>query len=323
MLVNIDEYIRKQLLNTKYGNLKNLEEKSISTIYNFIHRYKITSDAILTDIISGKVNLKEQSGGTLFNIKLKDNRTYHYEVKNLTSKRSTKHNLCFVNIRDIEHNCLCFTYHSKSTGIKIAELNDLNATEDCVVCEDPRHKFKIGDILMQIFLELIKTNEEFAHIDTIQLQDNSTKKCYGYGIPLKYLRTITDGIPYYAKYGFRPTYPTDITIFRFNREHHKINIVLENNVLIDIFDNTKNYKNQNVYKTYKKYLRKSLLEQDKINPSTLLKKIMDISDEKLNLSKQEKNGFCELINMSIKAIYLACNYKDYNNDLWSLNIKRT
>lgn len=96
--------------------------------------------------------------------------------------------------------------------------------EDCIACDDKKHKFKIRDIMMQVFLSLIKTNKEFSHITNIVLQDNSTKKCFGYGIQLKYLRTITDGIPYYAKYNFRPEYLEDKEVFRYNRNLYKSNV---------------------------------------------------------------------------------------------------
>lgn len=324
MLVNIDNFVRENLYNTKFGKMKNLEEKSIRTIYNFIHNNNITRDGILTNLTSGIINIKKQIGGQIFNIKLKDNQTYHYDVRQITSTKNNEHKICFVNIRDADNDCLCFTYHTKETGITTMELNDLNASEDCIACKDKENKYKIGDILMQIFLELIKTNDEFKHIKTITLQDNSTKKCFGYGIQLKYLKTITDGIPYYAKYGFRPVYREDIERFRYNRTHFKTNVILENKILIEIFDKMKKEKNISAYNTYKKYLRNKLLEQEQINPAVLLRKMMNVEIENFDdkqLTNEEKNGFCEIINMKIKRIFEVCGYKDYEVDKWFLNIR--
>jgi hypothetical protein len=39
------------------------------------------------------------------------------------------------------------------------------------------------------------------------------------------------------------------------------------------------------------------------------------------LSNEEKSGICELLSYSIKGIYLACGYKDYNTDLLELKIR--
>lgn len=50
---------------------------------------------------------------------------------------------------------------------------------------------------------------------------------------------------------------------------------------------------------------------------------MSIENEKFNgvkLTSEGKNGFCEIMNMKIKKIFLICGYKDYNVDKWILNI---
>jgi hypothetical protein len=322
MLVNIDSYVRSKIYYTKYGELKNRSERAMRKIYDFIHEYKITRDGILTNFASGNIEFKKQIGGEIFNIKLKDNKSYHYDVKQLTSKNNKKHKICFVNIRDDSTNCLCFTYHSKETKLDTLELVDLNAIEDCIYCEDKKNKFKIGDILMQIFLELIRTNKEFTHIKKITLQDNSTKKCYGYGIPLKYLRTITNGTPYYAKYGFRPYNKKNVEIFRENREVFKKNNLLDTKILNNIFEETRNETNIYAYETYKNYLKKDLVKKEKIDIKQLLRDMMDI--EKTKLENKYKNGFCELLNMKIIDIYLACGYKSFvgHDDRWVLEIIR-
>jgi len=326
MIIDIENYVRDKFYNTKFGIMKNLEEKSIRTIYNFINKYELGREGLLSNLISGKVNFKQQVGGEIYDIKLKDNKKYYYDVTQITNKQNNKHKICFLNLHDVNNSCLCFTFHSIETGITTIELNDLNANDNCVACLDPTHKFKIGDILMQIFLELIKTNREFRHIKSIKLQGNSTKKCFGYGIQLKYLRTITDGIPYYAKYGFRPSYPSDQQTFRFNREHHEKKIILKSKILIKIFDDLQNMENKNTYNVYKQYLRPQLLLQNKINPAILLRKLMDIENTDLvlennkKISSLEKNSFCELVNITIKQIFEVCGYKDYYVDLWTLSL---
>jgi hypothetical protein len=322
MLVNIADHIRNKIYNTKYGNLKNRSERAMRRIYDLIHKYKIPNNGIFTDFTSGIINFKEQIGGTIFNIKLKDNKTYRYNVKRFIPENNNEHGICFININDEKIDCLCFTYHTKKSGLNTLELVDLNAIEECIYCKDKKHKFKIGDILMQIFLELIRTNEEFSHIKKITLQDNSTRKCFGYGIRLKYLRTITDGIPYYAKYGFIPYYNKNAQIFRDNKELFKKNNSLNNLVLINIFEEIKNEDNKYAYKTYLKYLKNDLIKKEKIDIKQLLRNMMNI--ENSNLQDKYKSGFCEILNMKIMDIYFACGYKDYggNDDRWTLDIIR-
>ena len=41
----------------------------------------------------------------------------------------------------------------------------------------------------------------------------------------------------------------------------------------------------------------------------------------IQLTNEEKNGFCEIINMKIKRIFEVCGYKDYEVDKWFLNIR--
>jgi hypothetical protein len=173
-------------------------------IYDYIHDNKIGRIGKLIKIDKGIIKFKKHVEGTIEEIKLKDNKKYYYDIEKIISKKSNKHNICFVNLRENNYNCLYFNYNSKETRDTVLILNDLNSNDDCIVCKDENHKYKVGDILMQIFLEYIKNNKDIKHITEIQLQDNSMKKCYSIGIKLKYLRTIISGEPYYAKYGFRP-----------------------------------------------------------------------------------------------------------------------
>jgi len=213
-------------------------------------------------------------------------------------------------------------------------IKDLNATENFIECLSSTsctsytyNKYKSGDILIQILFSLIKTNKEFAHIKTIELQDNSMKKCYGIGIQLKYLRTITDGVPYYAKYNIRPQNKSDYKIFTQNRELHKKNIILKNSIIKDIFNSSKELKNKNSYKIYKKYFEDNLNKNPDINPdinpAIYLRKLIDLENTNLTykLTNEEKASICELVSYSIKRIYFACGYMDYNIDLWVLKIR--
>jgi hypothetical protein len=334
MFVNIDLYVREKLFNTDDDDTNNYtkndiiegnNEKIMRIIYDYIHDNKITRDGILTTIDNGLINFKKQVGGTdsiIEEIKLKDNKKYYYNIEKILSKNSNKHNICFVNIKDNNYNCLCFKYNSKETRDTVLVLTDLNANDDCVICQDKNHKYKIGDILMQIFMEYVKINKDVMHITKIELQDNSMKKCYGTGIKLKYLRTITNGEPYYAKYGFRPQNKLDYKTYKYNRELHKKDIYIKSSIIKDIFKLSKEYK-KNVYTVYKKYIESTLTKTTDINPAILLRRLIELENMKLSfeLSNEEKRSICELVNFAIKKIYLVCGYKDYDSDLWVISLK--
>ena len=270
------------------------------------------------------INFKNQNGGAggiITEVKLKDDKKYYYNIERIVSKNSNKYNICFINIRENNNNCLCFKYSSKES---ILTLTELSANDDCVVCQDKSHKYKVGDILMQIFLQYVKDNKDVKHITEIQLQDTSIKKCYGIGIKLKYLRTITHGAKgtYYAKYGFRPQTKLDYKTYKYNRELYKKGVHINSSIIKDIFKLSKELK-KSVYKAYKKYIEASLSKANDIDPAILLKRLIELENMKkpFELSNEEKSSICELVSFTVKNIYLACGYKDYEIDLWTLQLK--
>jgi hypothetical protein len=62
------------------------------------------------------INFKNQfggAGGIITEVKLKDDKKYYYNIEKLVSKNSNKYNICFINIRENNNNCLCFNFTSK------------------------------------------------------------------------------------------------------------------------------------------------------------------------------------------------------------------
>jgi hypothetical protein len=326
MLVNTVLYIREQLFNTKYGIIINNDEKSMRLIYDFINDNEFTNDSYLSLMDTKIVNFKKQLGGDIMNIKLENNQIYHYDVKRLTSKKNKEQNICFANIRNSDYNCLCFTYYTKETkDTKDTKnttliLNDLNATEDCITCKDSKNKYKIGDILMQIFLQWVKNHPELSHIKRIELQDNSTKKCYGIGLKLLYLKTITDGIPFYAKYGFRPIEATELAIFRYNRNKFKENILLNNEIVDKIFEDTINKNNKKPYETYVNLYKKLIINTNPIDIKLLIRNMIDLGNNEI-ASIDKRKYTCELVFYVLKKLYKILGYKEYDDEKWFLNIK--
>ena len=175
---------------------------------------------------------------------------------------------------------------------------------------------------MQILIELVKTNEVFSHIKIIELQDNSIKKCYGIGLQLKYLRTITDGIPYYAKFGFLPNNEYNSNVYLYNKNKHINNCTLKNEDIDELFTSVKE-KYKNLYEHYKKYLRVFVINNKKIDICEFIRKLIDTENSKIFPSSEKKSS-CELVAEILYPLYKKLGYEEYDkyNDLWILKIKR-
>lgn len=323
MIVDIRKFIYDKLYNHEDERMENTNYKALRNIWNFVNIYNLGNKGKLTTI-SDKINIKKQVGGRAFSIKLKDNKIYTYHLDKITSlnKKNTHHELCFLNLNE-DNKCLCFTYHTKDTNIDILKIEDIiiNDNDKYIECNDSEYKFKHGDILMQILIELVKTNDAFTHIKYIQLQDNLMKKCYGIGIQLKYLRTITDGIPYYAKFGFKPIQKTDLNIFEFNkRQFIEKSLKINNNLFDDLFLKIKQNNNK-LYNFYNSTYRPYILDNKKIEYITFIRKMIDM-DKESNFSKSKKESTCKLVADIVKPLFMLLGYKDYDSDMWILKINR-
>lgn len=322
MIVNIRNYIDKKLENNEDERTENTNYKALRTIWDFTGDYKFGINGKLTTF-SEKVDFKKQIGGNAFSIKLKDNKRYTYHLSQITSeKNNTKHKLCFLNLNE-ENECLCFTFHSKETGINILTLKDLiiHDKDKYIECNDPIHKFKSGDILVQILIELVKTNESFSYINRIELQDNSIKRCHGIGIQLKYMRTITDGIPYYAKFGFLPNKVTNNAIYERNKQKFTDSVKTMSSVKFDNLFLKIKENNEQLYNFYKSSYREFILNNERTEYISIIRKMIDV-DKENKISKTNKKLTCELVAEIIKPLYKLLGYKEYDGDLWTLKIKR-
>jgi hypothetical protein len=179
MIVDIRKLIYEKMYNHEDDRMENTNYKALRNIWDFVSINNLGINGELTTV-SEKVKFKKQVGGNTFSIKLKDNKTYTYHLDKITSlnKKNTSHELCFLNLNE-DNKCLCFSFHTKETGIDVLKLQDLIIYDkvEYIECDDPKHKFKSGDILVQILIELVKTNDAFSHIKIIEVQDNSVKRC--------------------------------------------------------------------------------------------------------------------------------------------------
>jgi hypothetical protein len=184
---------------------------------------------------------------------------------------------------------------------------------------------------MLIILKLINESSIFSHIKQIELSDTSQLNCHNIGLQLKYLKTITEGIPFYAKYGFRPMSNYDLDIFRFNRENYKLNKQITNNQIFQIITEIK--LEQDIYQIYKKYFYPYIASNNIINPKIFLNDMIEFvkinnSDNSDNLNNPNNLSFdtskliCNFISKIYKKIFFILGYKDYDSNIWILNINR-
>ena len=299
------------IIKTVYSKFDYKYNELIQNIINHLNFNNYSGKGILTRK-TYPIHLLEQVGGVKKEIKLKDGYTYEYHIDEIIPIDSKHNRLCFLNIDESQFYCACLLYNTKKSGNSVLRIEGIFNGEDCIKCTDKNNKYKVGNILMQVILEIVKTKKEFEHITEIELSDTSIKKCYGIGIKLKYLRTITHGEPYYAKYGFRPQNKLDYKTYKYNKELYKKGVHINSSIIKDIFKLSKELK-KSVYKAYKKYIEASLSKANDIDPAILLKRLIELENMKkpFELSNEEKSSICELVSFTVKNIYLACGYKDY------------
>jgi len=300
-------------------------------IIMYMSKYNIGNKGISTKT-KHKIKFKNQLGGETFEIKLKDNKIYYYNINDIEPIGKTKYKMLFMTFDDINE-CACLTFGKKESKNTVLRIDGIKSFDNCILCNDNKTRFKSGDILVQIILELVKNNKEFSHINKIELADSSQKQCYDIGLKLIFLRTITHGIPYYAKFGFRPVLETDYEdIFVYNRNNFKLNKTIPKDILLNIIKKKKKNMSETTYLTYEKYVKKNILNKENIDPIIFMSqtiKIVDnsISDDKnKNIKtiddKKELSGLCDFISKIYIDIYNFLGYKNYEENLWKLDIKR-
>jgi len=306
------------IIKTVYKKFSYINSEVIQNILNHLNFNNYTGKGILTRK-TYPIHLLEQVGGVKKEIKLKDGYTYEYHIDEIIPIDSKNNRLCFVNIDESQDYCGCLLYNTKKSGKTILRIEGIFNGEDCIKCVDKKHKYKVGNILIQIIIELVKSSKEFSHITEIELSDTSIKKYNGLGLGLKYLRTITNGEPYYAKYGFRPNSEYDIDIFRFNRSNYRLNKKILNNELFEIITDAKLDKQTN--EVYKKYLYNYIKSNNEIDPKIYLTELINLINYK-NITENEKKYIWNFVYSIYQNLYNKLGYKNYRDKIWILKFKK-
>ena len=315
---------------TIYEYFDDIEETEIrQNIIMYMGKYNIGNKGISTKT-KHKLKFKNQIGGEPYEIELKDRKTYYYNINDIESIAKSKYKMLFMTFDDINE-CACLTFGKKESGNTVLRIDGIKSFDNCILCEDENLKFKSGDILMQIIIELVKNNPEFSHINKIELADSSQKQCYDIGLKLIYLRTMTHGIPYYAKFGFRPVLKTDYEdVFVYNRNNFKLNKTMTRDELLNIIKRNKKNMSDKTYETYEKYIKKHILNNEIINPIMFMTQTIKIVDNSIAENKNknikiiddkvELAGLCDFIRKIYIDIYKFLGYKNYNENLWVVHL---
>ena len=276
-------------------NSKNIEINMKNTKFNTkIYEY---DDGYLKTINFVKIN-------SIYNEK-KDTQEKHFGVF------SGAHQKIDINFLGCDFNqddfCGILIFDKENNNATIQSINSYN---DCIKCFDNK-TFKVGEILFRIMICICV----YKKIKKIHLIDNSYLDCGNDKIPLIYLRTITQGKPYYAKYGFYPInhnkdgendyYKNELQIYRDNVDTFNINPTIKKNKLIKIL----NYQKFDEIKDKKMiyYLNNILMPYI----DSLKSNDIPIKDFVLFVIDEKKIIHCLLLINILMPLFYKCGYKQY------------
>ena len=289
--------------------------KEIQTISDYKNKHKMgNKGTLIKEIIP--VQFMIQEGGKTSKIEM-DGEIYEYYTEKITPETNDKRRICFM-ANTYSYDCLCFLFGTKDSEDTMMEIQSLLNSSECVKVLNHNKKIKSGDTMMKILLKVIKHNKEFEHIKSIELSDVSKKQCYDIGLELIYLRTMTYGIPYYAKFGFRPKNLDDYDNFKANREKFKLSPTISSKDLFKIINDNKKYMDNGTYEIYKKHIYPHIKILEQIDPKIFFSELIESVDiflekkeyEKNNifvnrrkLNKEEMRGLCDFTRLIYKKVY--------------------
>jgi hypothetical protein len=329
-------------MNTCHANFP-----SINDIQNYFYDFKIAGKGILT---TKKINitLKKKTttiisvsnhashcesqqllrvGGGKEKIKLEDGTKYKYFIDEIIPYSNKENIVSFIYSDGSKGDCVTLIVNTKESGKTQAILQGISNDENCVKCLDKKKKYKVGDILMQITIKLLKTSKDYSHIKTIILHDTSIKRCYDIGIPLRYLKMITDGRTYYSKYGFKPkkikedydkksTLMTDYKKFKYNKELFNTERNLIRQDIADVIKESDIDDDGILF--YKKIVRPYLKKHKIIDTSIFIKDMLSLALEEQE--EEDKKIICNFIWKICENLYKKIGYKKYFENVWILKL---
>ena len=233
-----------------------------------------------------------------YNIIIDDNK-YYYRVERYSGDEDFRI-IDIISIKDeYKNNIDCGSIQIDKKQ-RIATIISLGNSNKCIKSDNKKVKFKYGDIIFQIMMNICKKE----NLRKIELSDNSNINCSGYSLILNYIKTMTHGIPHYYKYGFKFKLENDNKILNNNYKNYMKDPKINKNDLLEII---KNKGSVNIINHLYKVINK--LSKEEIS----IKKFILLLTQDL-----ENREYCELTNNIYITLYEYGGYKPYYSKSYEL-----
>lgn len=244
-----------------------------------------------------------QTGGTLehFNI---NGHIYKMKIQRILTENEYGNNLEILLFSPIgvKYKCGLLTIE-KDTNI--AHLNFINLHENCIVEKVITDNFasemtireNIGTLIIKIMIKICEQEK----VKQIRLYDNSYITCNGGGtMQLKYIHTLTKGVPWYSKFEFVPESKEHLRIFKYNYDTMKKYLTNDLNI-------------EHIFK----HIR-FLCKQEKLISNEIINLFKEHSLNKLydtikEISKNDK--YCNVFSKIYEEIYRKLKLEKYSSNL--------
>ena len=215
------------------------DKSQLSSILGLFYNIDIDFQ-IINKSQNKKLIFKYQDGGKIKSYNFENN-NYYYNVEYAKSKDNSSNEVHLVTLNDGTVGCGLILIDNKTHYANIQSVADYS---DCIKCDNPNIKYKVGAIMMQIMMQIMIEKCKKLNVKKIILEDNSKKYFLGSSIELIYFRTMAQGTPYYSKFGFKHTTPLKV---RNNKNNWLSNPTITKNKIKKIFnkdieDNEENSK---------------------------------------------------------------------------------
>ena len=279
-------------------------KSQLSSILGIFYNIK-TDFQIINKSKNKKLIFKYQYGGEIKSYNFENN-NYYYNVEYAKSKDNSSNEVHLVTINEGTMGCGLILIDNKTHHANIQSVADYS---DCIKCDNPNIKYKVGAIMMQIIIEECKK----LNVKKITLEDNSKKYFSGSSIELIYYRTMAQGTPYYSKFGFKHTTPLKV---RNNQNNWLTNPTITKNKIKKIFnkDIEDNEENSKIIKLFYKIVDKytdNIIVSDfviKFFDKAVIKE-KDISEKRnLKLVNNKINLYAKILYLILKDLYIESGY---------------
>ena len=280
-------------------------KSQLSSILGIFYNIK-TNFQIINKSKNKKLFFKYQDGGKIKSYNFENN-NYYYNVEYAKSTKDNSINEVYlITINNGTTGCGLILIDNKTHYANIQSVADYS---DCIKCDNPNIKYKVGAIMMQIMIEECKK----LNVKKITLEDNSKKYFSGSSIELIYYRTMAQGIPYYSKFGFKHTTPLKV---RNNQNNWLTNPTITKNKIKKIFDKDieDNEENSKIiklfYKIVDKYTDNIIVSNFVINlfDKAVIKEKYISEKRNLKLVNNKINLYAKILYLILKDLYIESGY---------------